>query len=56
MPNINTIRDLASRLRRDAGATSDPHYASLMRRAAEDLEACSSLADSSIDQRERRAG
>jgi hypothetical protein len=56
MPKSIRIQELAARLRRDAEATSDPVYASLMRRAAEDLEACSCPADSDVDQRERRAG
>src|SRR5271163_3461656 len=52
---INTL-ELALRLRRDAEATCMPEYADLMRRAAEDLETFSLLADSTLDQHERRAG
>ena len=56
MSKADRIQELAARLRRDADATSDPVYASLMRRAAEDLETYSRLTDSNFDQRERRAG
>jgi hypothetical protein len=56
MPKAIETQELASRLRRDADATSNLEYASLMRRAAEELEAYCRLADPDFGNPERRAG
>jgi hypothetical protein len=55
MSDINSKMELALRLRRDADATAMPHYASLMRRAADDLDAVSQLERSTPMQRQRQA-
>jgi hypothetical protein len=56
MTNVNGKQELALRLRKDAEATSDPHYAILMRRAADEIDASLSPGIFDLDQRDRLAG